>query len=210
MSKIKVFIVDDAKVTRIGLAHLLNNSNEFEVIAEADNGSQFLAMLYSKFPDIVLMDINMPVLNGIDATKEAIKKYPELKIIALTNFDGEEFVEPMVSAGAKGFLMKDAEFSELRRAILTVSENGTYITPKLVSCLRKEVKSKEIVSNIHINTLEKKVLNLLSEGNALPHIAYLLKEDIETVEQNFLNLLKQTNTRNAVALVLFAFKNKMV
>jgi len=210
MDAIKIIIVDDAKVTRIGLSVLFNQTKEFEIIGEAENGLRLLSLLHIKSPDVILMDVNMPVLDGIETSQQVLAKYPNIKIIALTNSNGEDSVFEMTEAGAKGFLTKDVDFVELRRAVLTVYDNGIYVAPKLVAHLRQSKASAQIKESVLLTAIQRQILELLCEGKALTNIAYLLKKDIELIEQQFLMLLEKTKTTNAVALVLFAIKHKLV
>ncbi len=210
MGKIKIIIVDDAKVTRLGLNFLFCRSNDFEVIGEAEDGLQFLSLLETKMPDIVLMDVSMPVMDGIEATKEATIKYPSVKIIALTNIYSEDTFNKMISAGAKAFLTKEIEFSELRRAILTIFKNGIYIEPKIVNYIKNSKSPSEPIVRLDLTQLESQVLKLLSDGNTIHKTAYLLDIKVDIIEQQYLNLLQKTKTTNRVALLMFAIKNSIV
>ena len=210
MSKINIIIVDDVKMTRLGLSFLLNQHPDFEVIGEAENGRFFVNLLSSLKPDIVLMDINMPLLNGIQAAKEALQINPNIKIIALTNDDGEEYIEDMTSAGAKGFLMKSVDSEELRKAIITVNNGGTYIAPELISFLNKAIISSQVRESLQLTSLEKNVLQHLCNGKSLQETANALFLDIKIVENQCKYLSDKTKTKNAVGLVLFAIKHKLV
>lgn len=210
MSSINIIIVDDVKMTRVGLSFLLKQNMDFNIIGEAENGRYFVQMLSQYNPDIVLMDINMPLLNGIDATKEALSIRPDLKIIALTNDDGEQFIAEMTDAGAKGFLMKSVEQNELRKAIITVHNGGTYIAPDLISYLNKSRISAHVRSDLQLTALEKNVLELLCKGMSIAEVSNHLFIEKSVVEKQIEYLSQKTKTRNAVGLVLFAIKHKLV
>lgn len=207
---IKIAIVDDVKMTRLGLSFLLKQHPELEICCEAENGRFFIQSLSTCKPDIVLMDINMPLLDGISATLEALAINPQLKVIALTNDDGENYIDDMTSAGAKGFLMKSVESAELKKAIITVYNGGTYIAPELISFYNKAKISSQIRESLSLTALENNVLQLLCTGKSLHEIANELLVDISIIEKQCEYLSTKTKTKNAVGLVLFAIKNNLV
>ena len=126
MEKIRIIIADDHQLFRNGLKILLNAFPEFEVTGEASNGEEFLNILKNTQVDIALMDINMPEMDGIEATRKGLKLCPEIHIIALSMYGEEEYYYKMVDAGAKGFLLKDSDISEVKEAIITVKKGGSY------------------------------------------------------------------------------------
>jgi len=210
MEKIKIIIVDDVEMTRVGLSILLKKNDRFQVVAEAPNGVQFLSLLETCAGDLVLMDVNMPIMGGIEATREAKKRYPDLKFIALTNDDGEEYIEDMVLAGAKGFLMKKVNAEELQKAIEVVINGGTYLAPELVTYYNKVSMVQKDMRKIALTAGEETVLNLLCKGFSLKEIADKLMVSPNFVDIQCKNLSEKTSTKNAVGLVLYAIKNKMV
>jgi len=210
MEKIKIIIVDDVEMTRVGLSILLKKNDKFEVIGEAPNGVQFLSLLSTSSPDLVLMDVNMPIMGGIEATREAKKRYPTIKFIALTNDDGEEYIEDMVIAGAKGFLMKKVSAEELHKAIEVVMNEGTYLAPELVSYYNRASMVQKDFRKISLTAGEETVLNFLCKGYSLKEIAEKLMVSPNFVDIQCKNLSEKTSTKNAVGLVLYAIKNKMV
>lgn len=210
MEKIKIAIVDDVEMTRVGLMFLLNRNNEYELVTEAANGRIFISQLNGVKPDLVLMDVNMPVMNGIDATREVLKLYPDLKIIALTNDDAEAYIEDMIHAGAKGFLMKKVDSAELSKAIQIVMNGGTYFSPELISFYNRTSISSTSKTKINLTAQEDKILNLLCQGLSIKDITDKTGYSISEVEHVCTTLSVKTNTRNAVGLVLFAIKNKIV
>ena len=137
MKKIAVIIVDDVLMTRLGLSHLLGRADNVEIITEAENGKQFLDLMAIHKPHVVLMDVKMPVMDGLEATKLAMNKYPSLKIIALTNDDTETTIEKMMLSGARGFLFKTVDTKELTKAIETVLSGGTYFSTELAKQYNK-------------------------------------------------------------------------
>jgi DNA-binding NarL/FixJ family response regulator len=143
MEKIRIIIADDHQLFRNGLKILLNAFPEFEVVAEASNGEEFLKILNNIKADVALMDINMPEMDGIEATRKGLKLCPEINIIALSMYGEEEYYYKMVDAGAKGFLVKDSDISEVKDAILTVRKGGSYFSQDLLYHVIQKIKHRE-------------------------------------------------------------------
>ena len=135
--KIKLILVDDILMIRYGISQMLRYSSNIEIIAEAENGKQFLDLLAIYKPNVVLMDIKMPIMDGLEATKRALNINPFLKIIALTGDANESTLDQMVLSGAKGFLLKSVGISELEKAIDTVMNGGSYISTELMGMYKR-------------------------------------------------------------------------
>ena len=210
MKKIKIIIVDDHMMLRTGLSLLLKENKNIEIIAEASDGKEFLNLLKSHHPDLVFMDIRMPNMNGIDATREAILRNPGLKIVALSMHDDEEYIESMMQAGAKGFLLKKAGSDELQKAIEVIMSGGNYFSQELMSIFAKKMISSNDGETIELNSREKEVLKLLCQGLSTQEMAENLSLSPRTIESYRTNLLEKTNSKNTISLVLFAIKNKIV
>src|SRR5665647_1610935 len=142
MEKLKLLIVDDHKLFREGLKLLLASLEEVGEIREAADGEIFLQLIKTHHPDLVLMDIEMPKVNGIEATTRALEQYPELKIMALSMFGDEEYFQKMVDAGVCGFLLKNSDFSEVKKAILTAAQGNNYFTEEILYKLVNRFKTK--------------------------------------------------------------------
>ena len=138
--KINIIIVDDHKIFRDGLILLLNNFDYVTVVGQASNGEEFLQLIDRAVPDIVLMDINMPKMNGIEATKQALKKYPEIKIIALTTFANDEYIEQMISAGVEGYMLKRSDIEDFEKAIKKVAEGGSFFSSEMPKQIWRKVQ----------------------------------------------------------------------
>ena len=139
MEKIKLLLVDDHKLFRNGLKILLENTGEFEVIGESGSGGEFLEQLKTLHPDVVMLDIEMPDINGIEATKRAIAIQPDLKIISLSMYEQDEYHYKMINAGAKGFLVKDTETAEVAKAIKLVHNGETYFSSDILLNVVKNI-----------------------------------------------------------------------
>ncbi|OIP01134.1 MAG: hypothetical protein AUJ97_07355 [Bacteroidetes bacterium CG2_30_32_10] len=210
MDKIKVIIVDDHLMVRTGLSLILKDNDKLSVIAEAVDGDDFLHLLNNHSPDVVLMDINMPKMNGFEATKAAILRRPDLKIIALSMHDDEEYIESMMQAGAKGFLLKTVKADELYKAIEMVMAGENFFSQDVMKVLTKKLYSKTIEGEqIIINPREKEVLILLCNGLSTQEIAEKLNISPRTVESHRAHLLEKTNSKNTISLVLYALKYKL-
>jgi DNA-binding NarL/FixJ family response regulator len=211
MEKIKIFIVDDHKIFREGLRNLIDIQEIAEVIAEADNGKTFLDKLDNNIPDIILMDISMPEMNGIEATKNALAKHPDLKIIALSSFGDEEYYYKMVEAGVKGFLLKNSSISELETAISDVHKGDNYFSNELLRRIIDNIGKKNKGKNKdELSKREIELLLLICEGKTSDEIAEKLHLSTDTIKGYRTKLLDKTKCRNTVSLVIYAIKNKYI
>jgi DNA-binding NarL/FixJ family response regulator len=212
MEKLNILIVDDHKLFREGLKLLLRNLEEVGEVWEAQDGEVFLDMVKNYHPDLVLMDIEMPKIDGVEATMRALELYPEMKIIALSMFSDEEYFQKMVDAGACGFLLKNSDFSEVRRAILNVAQGNNYFTEEMLYKLVNRFKARSVQpeSPVSLSDREHEVLLLICKGLSNQEIADKLFISKRTVDHHRASLLTKTNTRNAASLVVYAIKNKMV
>lgn len=202
----KVIVVDDHKTLRSGLTLLLKDIGH-EVIGQASNGREFLDLLDENIPDIVLMDIQMPIMDGITATREALSKFPELNILILSMHTDEEYYNTLVNIGAKGFIMKESDHDEVTLAINTILSGRLYFSQELLVDL---LKRKRETNAIVLKPRQKEVLQLLCEGLSSAEIANKLFISTRTVEQERSDLLQITSTTNSISLAIFAVKNNLV
>jgi DNA-binding NarL/FixJ family response regulator len=211
MDKIRIIIADDHQLFRNGLKILLNSFPDFEVAGEAANGEEFLKLLKSVKADIALMDINMPEMDGIEATRKGVKMSPETNIIALSMYGEEEYYYKMVDAGAKGFLLKDSDISEVRDAILTVVKGGSYFSQELLYHVIQKIKHREHeTKSANLSKREKEILFKICEGLSNQEIAETLFISKRTVDKHRANLLGKTNSKNTASLILYAIRNKLI
>ncbi|MFH0895295.1 MAG: response regulator transcription factor [Bacteroidota bacterium] len=213
MSRFSVIIVDDHDVFRAGLKLFLEMTELVEVIGEAVNGADFLEQIEKSRPDLVFMDIRMPVMDGIEATEKALQKYPDLKIIALTAFGESENFDRMIYAGVEGFLLKNAGFNDFKHAIEKVMKGGNYFSDELLVNFTREVLTKRIKVKIETPDFSKReleVLALICQGYTNQQIGDKLCISFRTVERYKTNLINKTKTSNTVNLILYTLKNKLV
>lgn len=214
MIMINIIIVEDHTLFREGLKSLLSNNNHYTVVAEYPNGKTFIDNLFDIEADLVLIDINMPVMNGIEATTEAKIKKPELKFIALSMYSDQKYYYEMIKAGVSGFVLKEATTDELDKAIHDVMNNESFFSPKLLQQVilhipELEVKQK-IINKLEITERELDVLSLICKGMTNNEISEQLFLSPKTVETHKTRLLKKTTTKNSTSLILFALKNKII
>jgi DNA-binding NarL/FixJ family response regulator len=212
MEKLDILIVDDHKLFREGLKILLKNLENVGTIWEASDGEVFLSMIKTHKPHVVLMDIEMPKLNGIDATVKALEQFPDLKILALSMYSDEEYFQKMIDAGVCGFLLKNSEFSEVKKAIQTVAEGSNYFTDELLYKLVNRIKAKAVHTEpvVSLSDRELEILALICKGFSNQEIAEQLYISKRTVDHHRASLLTKTGTKNTASLVIYAIKNKIV
>jgi DNA-binding NarL/FixJ family response regulator len=210
MEIIRVAIADDHEIFRKGLRIILNEIDELKVIGEAQNGHELFEILKHHEVDVVLMDIRMPVMDGIEATKKLVEKYPQIKVIALTMFEEISYFNQMVEAGANGFLLKKTNKDELYRAILQVMRDETYFSEEFISNVNKTQKPKSRISGIELTEREQEVLDLICKGMSNTEISKFLGVSARTVDGHRAHLLEKTGAKNSPHLVMFAIKNGLI
>ncbi|MBI9056870.1 response regulator transcription factor [Labilibaculum sp. DW002] len=211
MTEYKIMIVDDHKMFRSGLRFLLNNVPKIEIVGEASNGKEFLEMAENTQIDIVLMDINMPEMNGIEATREALKRYPDMKVIVLSMHGEEEYYDQMLDAGVKGFLLKNSDADELISALEAVMAGKSYFSQELlVDILDQKRLQKLKIETVKLSQRELEVLKLICDGYSNAEIAEELFISQRTVDRHRSNLLSKTSCKNSTSLVMYAVKNKII
>lgn len=215
MNKIKIAIADDYKIFRDGLKVGLSADENLEVIMEADNGEDLLNELEKKLPDVIIMDLKMPIMDGMEATKLVRKKYPSIKVLVVTMYDDDKFIIHLMEIGANGYLLKNAEPDEIRKSIYAVHENGYYFNDLVNKALLKKLVLKNNLKpsfnqNIDLNEREHEVLKLICEEKTATEIGkeiFLSPRSIEGIRQR---LIEKVGVRNTAGLVMFAVKNGIV
>jgi len=210
--KYRVMLVDDHKLFRKGLRMLIDTLNHFEVAGEASDGVEFLNLLNQNKPDIVMLDIAMPEMDGIEAARQALMKYPDLKIITLSMFGEQDYYFKMVDAGVKGFLLKNSDFTEVKMALETVAEGGNYFSRELLMNLVNSLKNapEEMTPDSPLSDREKEIILLICKGMSTQEIADSLCLSKRTVDSHRANILLKTGCRNTASLVVYAIKEKLV
>jgi len=208
---IHILIVDDHQIIIDGIKSLLNNINNFHVVAEARNGKEAISVLANTKIDLILMDIEMPILNGIDATKIIINKYPNMKIIALTTYDEKSIINKMIETGAKGYILKNVNKDILTDAIKKVSKGEVYFGNEISIALAKKtfnLNNENTQDNISIlSKREIEILKNIANGLTNKEIGKRLFISKRTVETHRNNIMSKLDIHNTIDLVKFALKN---
>ena len=215
MSKIKIAIADDYKIYREGLKVGLSADENFDVLFESDNGEELLKALESATPDVIIMDLKMPIMDGMEAPKAGRKKYPSIKVLVVTMYDDDKFIIHLMENGANGYLLKNTEPDEIRKSIYAVHENGYYFNDVVNKALLKKLVLKNNLKpsfnqNVELTERELEVLKLICEEKTAAEIAkdiFLSPRSVEGIRQR---LIEKIGVRNTAGLVMFAVKNSMV
>lgn len=208
--KIKILLADDHKIIREGLKALIEKQPDMEVAAEAQDGLSTVRLAQKILPQIIIMDIGMPEMNGIDATRHIVSGNRDVKIIALSMHSDRRFVLEMLKAGASGYLLKDSAFEELVTAIHTVMASQPYLSPKITDIVVKEYlhnlpKNDSNVFNI-LTGREREVLQLLAEGKSTKQIALTLNLSVKTVETHRQQIMDKLQIRSVAELTKYAIR----
>ncbi|MDY0045079.1 MAG: response regulator transcription factor [Syntrophales bacterium] len=210
MSNAKILLAEDHKIVRDGLRTLIGSEPGMEVVAEAEDGRSAVRLAHELSPDVIIMDIAMPDMNGIDATRVIIRENPKVKVIALSMYSDRRFVSGMLEAGASGYLLKDCAFEELVRAIRSVMSNQIYLSPTIAGIVvnRYIGKSPGSESSVFTNLTprEREILQILAEGMSTKKIAYHLNISVKTVETHRRNIMEKLNIHSISELVKYAIR----
>jgi len=208
--KTRILLADDHKIIRDGLRSLIEKHPEMEVVGEAENGRTTVKLAQELEPDVVIMDISMPDLNGIDATQQIVADVPDVKVIALSMHSDKRFVVGMFKAGACGYLLKDCAFDELEQAINTVLSDQTYLSPKIATVVIKNyvphVSAQNTSAFSILSAREREVLQLLAEGKSTKQIASDLYLSIKTIETYRQKIMDKLDIHNLADLIKFAIR----
>lgn len=212
MSEINIAIIDDHKMVREGLRQLLEFEGDINVIAEAGNGEEGYRVIKNEKPDVVLLDINMPVMNGLELLKKIRMENDKTKILILTIHNEVEYLSKAVEIGVNGYVLKDSESSELKKAIQAVHRGESYIQPSIAPLLleasNKEDKQEDTTSVL--SSREHEVLKLIAEGLFNKEIAYKLSISEKTVKNHVSNIFKKIGVSDRTQAAVYAIKNNIV
>jgi len=208
---IKILIVDDHQIMREGLCSMIEQESGFTVVGDASNGREALELIEDTYPDVVIMDINMPDMNGTEATRRITKEYPNIRIVALSMHSDKYFVTEMLKAGAAGYLLKDCSKNEIVEAIKTVADNKNYLCPEITGIILEDFVQNTI-SNRHsemarLTKKEREVLQLIAEGHTSKEIASMLHNSTKTVETHRVNIMSKLEIHSIAELTKFAIRH---
>jgi two-component system response regulator NreC len=215
MKKLKILLADDHIVMRTGLRALLERQPNLEVVGEGENGRDAINLVASVKPDVVVMDVGMPVLNGIEATKTIVTEHPNVAVVILSMHADESYVMRALKAGARGYLLKDSAPADLLGAIEAVSQHKSFFSPKVSRILAEDyvriLKQKGGVDSYDLlTTREREILQLIVEGKANKEIASTLTISPYTVETHRKHILEKLNLHNPAELILYAVRKGII
>ena len=207
---IKILLADDHKITRDGLKALLENQDNLRVVGEAENGRQAVRLALDLEPDVIVMDINMPELNGIEATRQILAELPATKIIALSMYSDKRYVVGMLKAGVSGYLLKNCAFDELVAAISAVMKNQNYMSQKIAGTVMKDyasiLESSDSSPASQLTVREREVLQLIAEGLKTKDIAARIHVSVKTVETHRQQIMRKLNAKSVAELTKIALR----
>ena len=215
--KIKLAIADDHVLFRKGIARILQQSDYLDIILEAGNGQELLELMKNNVPDVILMDLQMPVLDGIKATEHVKLHYPAVKVVVLSMHDEDNFVTHLMELGANGYLLKDADPDEVERAIRIVHEEDYYYGEFLTKVMHRRMLNKHVkressrltLSNVHLSEREIEILKFICEGLTNAEIAERLFISPRTVDGHRQRIMEKVGAKNTAGLVVYAVKNDL-
>jgi DNA-binding NarL/FixJ family response regulator len=207
---IRVLLADDHRILREGLCSLINGLPNAEVVGQAANGREAVQVATKKSPDVVVMDVNMPDLNGIEATRQLRTSLPAIKVIGLSMYSDKRFVSGMLSAGASGYLLKSAAFEELANALQTVMAGEIYLSPKVSGVVVEDyvghlAQEKTALTEV-LTPREREILQLLAEGKSSKDIASILHVSEKTVHTHRQNIMEKLGIHSVAELTKYAIK----
>ena len=214
MEKIRIILVDDHTILRDGIRALLENEPDMVVIGEAEDGRTAVNLTRQLLPDVVLMDIAMPLLNGLEATRQIIHDYPKVKVLILSMYDNEEYIRNSLAHGAMGYILKDASAAELLDAIRAVNRGETILSPAVTRLVVENyLRWGDLKKDNNADGLsprEREVLQLIAEGYSNKQIAEILCISIKTVQAHRMNLMSKLGLHDRADLIKYAIQRKII
>ena len=211
---IRILLADDHKIVFDSLRSLLDRQPDMQVVGGAEDGRLAVAQVHELKPDVVIMDVTMPNLNGIEATRQITSQYPETKVVALSMHSDKQFVTGILSAGASGYLTKNCSFDELVKAVRLVAENKKYLCPDVTSIVIEEslsALSHEASSSLDLlSTREREIMQLLAEGKTIKEIAEQLFLSIKTIYTHRNQIMKKLQVKNMAELTKLALRDGLI
>lgn len=216
MNRLRILVADDHEIVRRGLVSLIKSRPDWEICAEADNGRQAVEKANQSKPDIAILDIGMPVLNGLEATRQILRKHPAVRILILTITDTHQAVQTVLDAGARGFLLKSDAARDLVTAVEALAHNKTFFTARVADLvlsgyLNKTPRSaRGDLSLPGLTSREREVVQLLAEGKSTKEVACHLNLSVKTAETHRSNIMRKLGLHSVSELVLYAVRNSIV
>lgn len=211
---IRLLLVDDHTILRQGLRRLFETNGEFRVVGEAKNGREAVDLARESKPDVIVMDLAMPALNGLDATRRILKAEPAAKVLVLSMYLDDDYVNQALDAGVCGYLLKDASAQELLAAVRTIAKGETHFTARIPEATVERYRAAREGNGrrgpVELTHREREVMKLLAEGHTVKAVAAMLGLSQKTVDTHKTNLMRKLNLHNRVELVKYAIHNKLI
>lgn len=210
---IKIIIADDHQLFREGITKLLSNATEIEVVAQAENGEEAIVVVSKYMPDLILMDIGMPVLNGIEATRMIIHQFPEVKVLALSMHADKEYIKDILDAGASGYVLKSCTYAELVKAIRSVVDGKKYLSEQVTEIVLQDYLAKDednLEPKVSLSKRELEILKLIAEGKSSREISEGLFISIKTVGTHKQHILKKLELKTNADMVKYALREGII
>jgi DNA-binding NarL/FixJ family response regulator len=205
----RIVLADDHQIMREGLRSLVNKESDMEVLAEAEDGRSAVKLARKLQPDVIVMDIAMPNLNGVESTRQVLKDVPKVKVVALSMHADKHYVARMLEAGASGYLLKDCAFEELVTAIRTVVADRIYLSPGIADVVveyMRQLPKVQAPTAVELTSREREVLQLMAEGKSTKEIAYELKVSVKTIETHRRNIMEKLEVYSVAELTKYAIR----
>ncbi len=212
MSAIKILLADDHEILREGLRRMIEKEPDMEVIGEAEDGRSIVKLAKKLAPDVIVMDITMPDLNGMDATRKIVSEVPGTKVLALSMHQDRKYVSGMLEAGASGYILKGCKFEELVTAIRSVARKNVYLSPKVADMVVKGYlgKTPKKFAEPILSDREREVIQLLAEGHSVKEAAYKLGVSAKTVETHRRHIMEKLQISNSSEIVKYALREGLI
>jgi DNA-binding NarL/FixJ family response regulator len=216
MNRLRILVADDHEIVRRGLVSLIKSHPNWEICAEADNGRQAVEKASKSKPDIAILDIGMPVLNGLEATRQILREHPGVRILILTITDTDQAVQAVLDAGARGFLLKSDAARDLVTAVEALAHNKTFFTARVADLVlsgylnRTQRSVENNISLPGLTSREREVVQLLAEGKSTKEVACHLDVSVKTAETHRSNIMRKLGLHSVSELVLYAVRNNIV
>ncbi|MCJ7537017.1 MAG: response regulator transcription factor [Anaerolineales bacterium] len=214
MSPIRVLLADDHTILREGIRALIEDQGDMEVVGEAENGQATVKMVAQLLPDVVVMDIAMPLLNGLEATRQIRRDFPQVKVLILTMHENEEYIRQVLTAGALGYVLKDAAARDLLGAIRTVYQGEAVLSPAITRLVIEDylrwgdIRPEDTTNGL--TAREREVLQLIAEGYTSKEIAGILSLSVKTVQSHRTNLMNKLDLHDRGELIKYAIQKKII
>ena len=215
MAKITVLLADDHTLVRQGLKALLMSEEDMQVVAEAENGQQAVALARKTTPDVVIMDLAMPMMNGLNATRQIVKAVPSTRVLVLSSYSDDDCVKQMMQAGATGFLMKQTASSELAQAIRHVRRGNQVLSPAIAQRIRNQrhgafMEGADNQKSTALTAREVEVLKIIADGYSNKEVAGMLEISIKTVEKHRQQVMNKLNIHDVAGLTRYALSRGLI